>query len=433
MQLEIFNLQFLWPLVILAGFAVIIPIFIDFTHLKFIPNFVIEIIIGFILAFIPFTRDLFIIKNTLSLNPLNEGIYEICLAVLFFLSGLDTDFSVFKREKKGENDVISIIPFCLTCIAFVIVLSIGCSFIFFKEIQSDKVLGIVLLAIFFSSTFASLVVPLVRDNIIGKTTIGKIISTYSTIAEIISIVGLSITLAIKSIGNKIWILAIILLIAGFIILIRKSRTIVKLFKVRFKKIKYLPIRAIAFVILISIILADIAGVEFILGSFIVGILLAFLGMKKTLIEELSLIGYGLFIPIFYMLAGFKIGLIIYGMGYEDFFTTKVLGLIALTFIILLATKLPLMSLAKYYTYKTYLPSLFIVTSTIVVALTIEHLSSEYDIFSEELIIAMIISSLISCTIPPSIFDYDKSFGEARGKYKPVIIEKSDFEETTLNK
>ena len=111
---------------------------------------------------------------------------------------METDFSVIKDNLRSDG--VNIHPLTRSFIYLIIsiILSFGLSFIFVKYINVDKVLGIILLTICFSSTFASFVNPIVHEHGDSHTTIGKIISTYATMSELLSIISLSIILIIHS-------------------------------------------------------------------------------------------------------------------------------------------------------------------------------------------------------------------------------------------
>lgn len=57
-----FDWSMLWPLVLLIGFGALIPVILSIFKLKFIPDFVIEIIVGIVIAHISQVRDLFLTK-----------------------------------------------------------------------------------------------------------------------------------------------------------------------------------------------------------------------------------------------------------------------------------------------------------------------------------------------------------------------------------
>ena len=76
---------------------------------------------------------------------------------------------------------------------------------------------------------------------------------------------------------------------------------------------------------------------------------------------------------------------------------------------------------------TVFTSLFMTTSTLVVAIAIEHISSETALLDEKFVTIFLIVSVISCLIPPILFGNGEDFSEARLRHKDYIIELSDFE------
>ena len=127
MNLTIFSVQQLWPLTILVGIAVIIPILLSIFKIKFIPSLVIEILMGIILSIIPLTRNLFATSegSVTTLSTLPEGLYILGMSILLFMSGFDTDFSVFKRRKKDEPKYLNVLLCSLIIYILVVGLSIG--------------------------------------------------------------------------------------------------------------------------------------------------------------------------------------------------------------------------------------------------------------------------------------------------------------------
>lgn len=422
-----FNVQTLWPIALLLGIAVIIPILLDVLKLKIIPSLAIEMLVGVTLALIPATRNLFLEDEHLGALP--DGIYAFGMAILLFLSGIDTDFSVFRRSKKGEVSVFPELLFSIIAFTLVVLLSFGASFIFYDKIVGNKITGIALLTICFSSTFASLVIPLVHDNDLAKTTIGKIIATYSTMAELVSIVGLSAIMVINhvSTNDNYWALLVIAIIFIIMFIVKRFIPIGKIFDKKLEGIVHLSTRTTMLIIVLSILLSDFAGVEYILGAFLAGMLLKALSITHHFENKLGTIGYGIFVPLFYILAGFKVGLIMHEIGLGSFFQFETLLLLLLVLGVIHLVKIPFFYLFRFYPAKTVLSTFVISTSTIIVALAIEHVSSTLNVFDEKLVVILVIASLVTCILPPILFANSADFGEAKEKYKPFILEKSDFE------
>ena len=184
-------------------------------------------------------------------------------------------------------------------------------------------------------------------------------------------------------------------------------------------IVFLGVRMIIFVLLACVIITAQTGVEFILGAFLAGMIMRATKLKHKTAEIFEAIGYGLFVPIFYLLVGISIGVA------TDFANPTTLLLIGVLFIMLVITKAPFLALLKWYPARSAIPTMFIVSSTIIVALACEH----FHAIDHEFLDALVIASALTCIIPPIFFDIDKKYGTSRPKYDPIIIDPHDIEKT----
>lgn len=414
-----FEWSSLWPLVILIAIGVSIPVLLSILKLKFIPVFVVEILVGLIIAHIPFMRDIFVISHdgAYEFNSLASGLYSIGMAMLLFLSGLDTDTRAIKTDIKNNHKTLNTFKLSWIFIGSVILLSFIGSLLFIPYYK-NVLFGIVLITIVFSSTFASLTIPLIHVENLQSTTIGKLICTYSTISEMMSIVSISILLIIQSDYKNLWQILILLAILGLTYILRKIGKL-EVFKDKMEGIVFLGIRLIILLLLTSIIITAQSGAEFILGAFLSGMIIKTTKIKHKTIEIFEAVGFGIFIPIFYLLVGINVGVTI------DFTNPIVLLLIGILFVMFIATKLPFLSLLKWFPAKTVIPTMFIVSSTIIVALTCEH----FGVIESELMDSLIIASSLTCIIPPILFDIfeiDKKYGTSRLKYDSIIIDPYDI-------
>ena len=406
-----FDLKVLTPVVLLLFIAAIIPVILAGLKIKFIPVLVIEIIIGILLGSFK-TNELFV-KND-ELTFLMEGLYVIGMAVLLFLSGLDTDFSSVKSIEKNVNRIrINALTtiLLLSIIAFSTITSL-----FFYKYMNNYILGVILLTIVFSSTFASIIIPLIHNEELYDTTIGKIIALYATKSEILSIITLSLVMLIEGFASKEnnpFLLVVIVIILILVYIFNRY------FKIeRFKKISggiiHFSIRLIFSILLGLIILCSISGVEFILGAFFAGMVIKSAQPTKDTVYKLEIIGFGLFVPIFYILVGVKIGL---HMPIYKILKWENLSLIILLFAILIIMKIPFMYLLKWFKISTVIQTTIFVACTLISSITIH----EFGVFDEKFIDALIVASCLTCIIPPVIFNITKNYGRGKNENDTRII------------
>ena len=402
-----FDLQVLLPIVILLGLAAVIPVILAICRIKFIPVLVIEILTGILLA--SFSSKEFFVNNN-ELTPFMEGLYTIGMGILLFLSGLDTDFTVLGKHKKGDSYLH--ISRLTTILLFTVILcSIGGSFLFL-DFMNHKVIGIIVLTIIFCSTFASIVIPLVHEEGLGDSTIGKIISSYSTKAELLSIVALSILMMVLGM-TKPWLLFILVIIL-LIVYIFSRYLKLNSFKKISDGIVHFGVRLTIALLLGLMILCSISGVEYILGAFLAGMVIKSAKPSESNIHKLEIIGYGIFVPIFYMLVGLKIGLL---MPIQEIFKWENLSLILILFGMLIVVKIPFMYLCRWFNFSTVIQTTLFVACTLIVVIA----SEEFGVFTKKFMNALIIASSLTCIIPPILFDITKRFGYSKKENDIRII------------
>lgn len=405
-----FDLQVLLPIVILLGLAAVIPVILAICRIKFIPVLVIEILTGILLA--SFSSKGFFVNNN-ELTPFMEGLYTIGMGILLFLSGLDTDFTVLGKHKKGDSYLH--ISRLTTILLFTVILcSIGGSFLFL-DFMNHKVIGIIVLTIIFCSTFASIVIPLVHEEGLSDSTIGKIISSYSTKAELLSIVALSILMMVLGMTKeqKPWLLFILVIIL-LIVYIFSRYLKLNSFKKISDGIVHFGVRLTIALLLGLMILCSISGVEYILGAFLAGMVIKSAKPSESNIYKLEIIGYGIFVPIFYMLVGLKIGLL---MPIQEIFKWENLSLILILFGMLIVVKIPFMYLCRWFNFSTVIQTTLFVACTLIVVIA----SEEFGVFTKKFMNALIIASSLTCIIPPILFDITKRFGYSKKENDIRII------------
>lgn len=387
------------PVIFLLFISVIVQIILRAFKIKFIPAFVIELIIGIIIAK-PFNE--FISQN--EFTPLVDGVYVLGLSLIMFLSGYDVDaFRIKKKALKFQN-----LKWSLIILVLVYVMGFGLSWIFVEG--ENKLSQAILVTLVITSVFAGLVVPLVQSTGVVNSKVGQFISTFASISELLSILFLSIFMVIIDISSGNWYFGVIMFAIIIIVLVIDS-------KIGFTKVsefleenvfEHLPARILVAMVLLMVYLSDLSGGEYILGAFLFGFLIRELGIFKKVIDTFDDLVYGIFSPIFYILVGTKIDITLFSN--QD----MVFVVVGLVLAILLA-RLPIFLLLKYYSFKALLPAVLISTSTIIVAIAASHIGLSINLFSVEFSEALILSSVITCIIPPVIFEIFVLFGGFREK------------------
>ncbi len=124
---------------------------------------------------------------------------------LMFLSGLEIDFKAFKKDKRarqGQNDDESSIPghlnLALTVFAFIMIISILLAYVFKWLGLVDDVL---LMVIIISTISLGVVVPTLKEMNIMRTTIGQFILLVAVLADLVTMILLTVYGAINGQGG----------------------------------------------------------------------------------------------------------------------------------------------------------------------------------------------------------------------------------------
>ena len=134
---------------------------------------------------------------------------------LMFLSGLEIDFSTFKKIREIDKvrtnmkkDVPSHLNLALTVFAFIMIISVILAYAFKWLGLVDDVL---LMIIIISTISLGVVVPTLKEMNIMRTTIGQFILLVAVLADLVTMVLLTIYGGINGSGNgSVWLSAILL-------------------------------------------------------------------------------------------------------------------------------------------------------------------------------------------------------------------------------
>ncbi|HEY8395232.1 MAG TPA: cation:proton antiporter, partial [Bacilli bacterium] len=340
-------------------------------------------------------------------------IYALGLSLLMFFSGYEVEFDAFKdfdinedndcktckhrrcRHCKHINTIRTVI--LITVLTYLASLATAIAFSPFME--NKKVIGIILLTLLFASTFAGFVVPILTDEGLAHTVIGKILSAIANLSEALSILFLTILMIAIDIDPKYW---LILLTVGLILVvfrISQKFAIGKRFGKITEGIDHLATRVIIVLILLLVLLSDLSGGEYIFGAFLAGMIVRQAKFSEKVIHGISQIIYGVFTPMFYIIVGTHINII------ELFSEPSSIYLVLLIFFGLLVAEVPMFILLKWFRLSTILPSIILMACTVVVPIAITHIGGPHglSIFTKQFSECLLLASLLVCIIGSVIF------------------------------
>lgn len=217
---------------------------------------------------------------------------QIGILFLLFISGLEISLSKLKKTEKASSFV------AIGGVLLPLILGFLTAFFFGFSVQESIIIGLILTATSVGVTARVLMDLHVLDTDVGATILGG-----AVIDDVIGIILLAFVIGIESLMDAVWIgarIAIFFLVFLYLAL----KVIDKILDIG-EKI-HLPKAFLSIslaILLIYSFFADKAGISGIIGAFVAGILIGQNVRSKKIIEDVKTIGYGFFIPLFFVWVG----------------------------------------------------------------------------------------------------------------------------------
>lgn len=383
-------------LVIVAFAAFITPMLLAKFKVLLLPSSIAEILVGIVLG-----KSFF---NVIHLNGVLTTMSTLGVILLLFLSGMEIDFSLFKRTdtstalaaKKAEQTTserspvfVAGVAYSLTVLAAIILAAI----LKISGLFSDMALAAILLA----TVALGIVIGVLKENeLLGKK-FGQTILLFAVLGEVIPLLALTIYSSLKSgRGGTLWLISLVFLAAAFLLF--RFRNFFTHFQKYTKSTTQLDMRFAFLVIIVLVVLAETVGAENILGAFLAGIVIKLLEPEETTQQKLDALGYGFLIPFYFILTGAKLDL----PGLLSSKTT--LLLIPLLLVAFMLTKLP-----AFFGFKALFskPNAFAATmlseTTITLILVATTVAQNIGAMKADQSGAFIIAGILTCLLGPLFF------------------------------
>ncbi|MEW5819932.1 MAG: cation:proton antiporter [Cyanobacteriota bacterium] len=424
----------LLPLLLVSILAFLIPIltswFSKTTKLP-VPAVVGEIICGIIIG-----------KSFLGLIDTTDSIPWLAFLSLFgftylmFLSGLEIDFGIILSEStvnriRLEKRKLLKQPLIQAFAYFAITLILS-TFVALFLYHQNLINSWAMMTLILSTTSVSVVVPIIKEKMLSKTLLGQTILLSALAADFLTMVMITIIVAVhtkKIAGNSF----LIMFLIGIFIFVFYKLHLSKTFDGVINKFLYfrpiinelshattqIKVRGAIALMVLFIVMSQLLGFEVILGAFLAGILATLvLGESKThqLEMKLDAIGYGFFIPIFFISVGIDIDL-------NVFFSSDKAWLILIFLIIsAFAIKIiPSLVFTFNFSLKNSLSAGVLLSSRLSLIIAASTIGLKQGLISEEVNAAVVMVAVITCILSPVIFNHMYSVKKELKREKICIV------------
>jgi Kef-type K+ transport system membrane component KefB/Trk K+ transport system NAD-binding subunit len=403
-------------LLLTTSLALVIPILLNKLRVIRLPIVVGEILAGVIIG----TSGLNLVEPSSILDFLSE----FGFAFLMFLSGLEVDFSLLTaplRRDSWEETITQPLPMGVMMFGLTLFLGLasGLGLQFLGLIQSPFLMGLIL-----STTSLGVVAPVLKERRLLGVPIGQTMLVGASIADFATLLLLTVVIAARSTGLRFDLLLIPVLLAVFVIAARAGRLAARIPRLK-QVLDELPhttaqirVRGAFFLMIAWVVFAEMLGVELILGAFLAGAILNITagGDEVVAQENLDAMGYGFFIPIFFIMVGVGLDLRAILRSPEALLLVPVLFVISF-----LVKILPALPLRLRFSWRDTLSVGFLLASRLSLIIAASAIALSIGAITPAIEADIVVIAILTCTLAPMLFNRVYHPGEGAVREGIIIV------------
>ena len=390
------------PLLLIVVLSFFVPMLLSrFKRLR------LPIVVGEILAGIIVGRSGFNLVPPE--DPILELLAEFGFVFLMFLSGLEIDFSnigpVNGRLRLSRPDLSQPVPLALVTFGMTLVIS---SLIGFSLSSLGMVRNPWMLALILSTTSLGVVLPVLKERGLTAGRFGQSLLISALVADFVTMLLITVLVAGLSHGITLDVLLVGLLFVAFFLVYRLGN----LFFNRLPGIRraleelshataQIKVRAAFAIMLLFVVLSEFLGAEIILGGFLAGAVVSLLRTPSDadLSHQLETIGFGFFIPIFFIKVGIDFNLTALLESPQNLFLVPVLLVTAI-----LVKVLPMLFYRRAFSWRETFAAGALLSARLSLIIAASAIGLRLGVISESVNSAIILVAIITVTLAPMTFN-----------------------------
>jgi len=300
------------PLLVVALLAFLVPLFATRLGRLRLPVVVGEILVGILIG-----------RSGLGLVHYDSWLQflaEFGFAFLMFLSGLEVDFNILRAAQPGgsngsQRHSWKQNPTVIAAATFVLTLALAAA-VSFALSAARLIERPWLMILVLSTTSLGMVVPMLKERGAIGTRFGQTVLLSALVADFVTMLLITLVAGLLSSGPTLRLFLVLFLLAAFAAAVRlsswasRSERILKAVGEASRGTAQVPVRGSLALMLIFVALSEQLGTEVILGAFLAGLLLSLLIRSEgiELRHKLEALGFGFFIPVFFIMVGVRFDL-----------------------------------------------------------------------------------------------------------------------------
>ncbi len=279
-------------LLVVAAVGFGVPFLLGLRRRLLLPPVVLEIVAGIVVG--PSVLAI------VDIDPTIEVVSVLGLAFVLFLAGMEID----ARALRGPVLRLVASGFALSLVLAGIVaavLALG------GLVQTPLLVGVTL-----AGTALGVLVPILKDSGKLQTTFGQLVIAGGSVADIATIVLLSVLFSREGgIGSTLVLVGVLVVLAVIVFVVLTGAKRLPLVRADLSRLQdtssQLGLRGAVVLLIGFAALAEALGLEVILGAFVAGVVVSLVdspgGDRSEVRSKVESMGYGLFVPVFFVSTG----------------------------------------------------------------------------------------------------------------------------------
>lgn len=386
-------------LLLITGLAAFVPLLASRLRKLRLPIVVGEILAGMIVG----QSGL----NWIEPSPALDFLTIFGFTYLMFISGLEVDFDVVisatgdeKQRRWLDNPInLGLAVFGLTIVAA------------FFTAEGLLHMGLIeepfMISLILSTTSLGIVVPVLKERGMMASNYGQTLLMSALVADFGTLVLVTVDVIILSRGLTFEVLLVLLLIVAFVVAVRLGKLVARIpglpriIEELSHATAQIQVRGAVALMVAFIVLSQWLGTEVILGAFLAGAVISLLSKREgsQLHMKMDAIGFGFFIPIFFIMVGVQFDLPAL-LSSRDALLLVPLMLVIAYFIKFIAALLYRFNFSWRETWAA--GGLLSARLSLIIAAA--AIALELGIINEAIDSAIVLVAIVTCTASPLIFN-----------------------------
>lgn len=404
------------PLLLITLLAVVVPVLVSRKRLVRLPIVVGEILAGIIIGQSGF--------DLVRPSPTLLFLSGFGFTFLMFLSGLevsfDTLFAAAEAEDQGpwwRRPLFLAVTSFLGTMVLALLVALGLSAL--ELARNPLLLGLIL-----STTSLGIVVPVLKERGLMTTTYGQVLLLTAVLSDFVTLLLLSLVAAVLTRKWDLDLLLVLFLLVAFVVAVKLSQwasrlpMLPRIVEELTHATAQIQVRGVFALMIAWVVLAQALGVEVILGAFLAGALVSLSGhgRETRLREQLDAIGYGFFIPLFFIMVGANLDL------------RTVLGsrraMLLVPLLIVAAYLIKVMPVLCYrlrFSWRETLAAGILLSSRLSLIIAASAIALELGMITAATHTAIVLVAVVTCTCSPMIFSRMLPAEEEKQRQGVIIL------------